>query len=230
MTTACVQNLPCVPLRNTHEVPKFYKKTKKLPNVHETKEDFCGAVKKFHNKYPTLTSLYTNEETKRKLTDQSNLWSYGTPFLVKLLFTGNLPKSFFDDICKASENSKKRSQTMQSSEPRVKSGRELWHPKDHSRLRESGRRVEQKIFEARMRHLEHMENVSLRAEKRRIRTEEVLLRKAGELEKGKKAYIEKLEKKWKRPGRLIKRECQSRPTIKTPDDPVFQLTETKLFH
>lgn len=135
---------------------------------------------------------------------------------------------------------------MQSGEPRVKSNRELWQPKDYTHLRECGRRVEQKILEARIKHFEYMDTVSLRAEKRRLKSEEVRLRKAGELEKGKRAYIEKMEKKWKRPGRYVKRESQTHPTTQTPeyqpppsspecqpppstpDDPVFALTETKV--
>lgn len=222
--TACVQTLPSLVIPSSPRIPKFYLK-KPTSNIQETKEDFRVTVKHFQKKFPTLSSLYSsNNSNARQMTDNSNLWSYGTPYLVKLLFSGNLSKAFFDEICKACETTERKRQKKQPTED-GEEPKQIWLPKNKVKLRESGRRTEQRILEARLRHKDYLENVSIRAEKLRNKTEVIRLKKAGEMGRGKTIALERMQKEQIRPSRLIQRQVRSPLIIQSIKHKVFELTE-----
>ena len=187
----------------------------------------------FQSRFPPISQLQADSIQKRKLPgNMSHLWSYGTPFLLKLLFSGNLPKAFYDEICRQNLPNKRNFKHLSEQCEKGNEKVELWEPKDATRIRELGRRVEQRIIEARLRQKETSKNLwEQKSEERRKRTEAVLLRKAGFMESGKRAYIEKIEKQSKKykPRKVRKRNQDKVPETNAPSpiNGVFVLTETK---
>lgn len=168
----------------------------KISEIPEEVSDALHANSKaFQNRFPPISHIQVQNSQRRKLPGNfSNLWSYGTPFLVKLLFSGHLPQTFFDELCSAVQDPVNRRRLWHRKETHVERNKELWEPKDFYRLREQGRHTDQRILQARLRHKERLlQTQNAKHEHSRERTEAVLLKKAGTMNTGMKSYLNKIE-------------------------------------
>lgn len=205
-------------------------------NINGVTEEISNGIqansKAFQNRFPPISHLQVQNNQRRKAPGNfSNLWSYGTPFLVKLLFTGNLPQTFFDELCSAIQDPVNRKKLWHRKETHVEKSKDLWEPKDWARLRDQGRHVVLKIIDARLRQKEKMlQTQNAMQEHSRERTEAVLMKKAGMMSSGKKSYLNKIEQQAEkiRHTRRIKR-APTRET-ETPHIPasIFNLTDSTL--
>lgn len=132
-----------------------------------------------------------------------NYWSYGTSYLVTLLFNGQLPSSFLKEVCHGHINKEKPAKTNQPCSPLYKRQKELWEPKDHKKLQITARRIEQKVMQARLRQRERYDAISSKIHTTIDRDEDILLAKGGTMERGKRAYLDKLATKTKVPQRKV---------------------------
>lgn len=125
-----------------------------------------------------------------------NYWSYGTSYLVTLLFNGRLPQSFLKEVCHnhgKKENKGDLITTGQAYTLRQKRKKELWEHKDHKKLQESARRVEQKVMLARQRQRTRHDSIASKIHETKERGEKILLTKEGMMERGKRAFLNKLK-------------------------------------
>ncbi|XP_060079281.1 uncharacterized protein LOC132558703 [Ylistrum balloti] len=124
-----------------------------------------------------------------------NYWSYGTSYLVTLLFNGRLPKSFLKEVCHSHNKKEKEdlSAVGQEYTPRHKRKKELWEPKDYKKLQEDARRTEQKVMLARWRQRTRHDSISAKIHETKEREENVLLAKEEIMERGKRAFLNKLK-------------------------------------
>ncbi|XP_052808481.1 uncharacterized protein LOC128237191 isoform X2 [Mya arenaria] len=133
--------------------------------------------------------------------------AYGAPDIVKKIYTGQLPMTYFNDIC---YGRKSTPQEFQYSTPLMNRVKELWEPKSVSQ--EQGRHVLMDIQDARVRRYNQIESQCAR--KRMIRckrTEAALMRKAEITPRGVQAYLVRLEReKEKLDERIRERKCGRR--------------------
>ncbi|OWF52221.1 uncharacterized protein LOC110448037 [Mizuhopecten yessoensis] len=129
-----------------------------------------------------------------------NYWSYGTSYLVTLLFNGRLPNSFLKEVChgpikpiKKEKVEKKESVTKQPCTSTFHRKKELWEPKDHKKLKEDARRVEQRVMLARGRQRTRHDSISAKIHEFKAREENILLRKEEIMARGKRAFLSKLK-------------------------------------
>lgn len=180
-------------------------------------------IKAFKDRLPPVTSYRMSGKQRKNVRSGPNYWAYGTSYLVTLLFNGQLPKSFLKQLCdnpEVPEKEKKHLNTYRG--PVVQSKQRevaLWEPKNYKRIQESGRRIEPKILEARWRQRDRLDSISLRLSSKKPKGEEVLLKKEETMGRGKKAYLNKVERENKHKQPAIKR-----PQTPT-DEPIFELTE-----
>ncbi|XP_033762866.1 uncharacterized protein LOC117344282 [Pecten maximus] len=128
-----------------------------------------------------------------------NYWSYGTSYLVTLLFNGRLPNSFLKEVCHShiKKESEDLTATGQQYTPKHKRKKELWEPKDYKRLQEVARRTEQKVMVARWRQRTRHDSISSKIHETKEREEKILLTKEGMMERGKRAFLNKLKSRAK---------------------------------
>lgn len=153
------------------------------------------------------------------------LWAYGTPQLtpqlIQLVFGGNVPKIYGKQwqIDKNICNFPKVGKNSQSVDRKT----ELWYPKNWKKCQVDGRRTEQKILNARWRQRQIFDAISLKLNENRKPAENVLLKKAGTMERGKQAYLAKMDKnaeKIKQNRKMFRRKKTSNPPADGPTDKV----------
>ncbi|KAH3720299.1 uncharacterized protein LOC127856233 isoform X2 [Dreissena polymorpha] len=116
--------------------------------------------------------------------------AYGAPNIIKKIYTGQLPATYFNDICYG-QQAHPRGEFLYSA--RMERQHELSEPKHLSR--EQARHVVRDIQDARFRKARQLEQQSALKKKERTRRAEVArLRVAEGVPRGKLAYLGKLER------------------------------------
>lgn len=116
-------------------------------------------------------------------------YAYGSPEIVRKIFTGKLTPSYFNDVC---YGRKQTPQEFRFDTP-IERVKPLWEPKQVPR--DTKRHVLQKIEDARYRKQSMLEKASIKKEKERMRrSEAALLRESEQMSRGVTAYLVKLER------------------------------------
>ncbi|KAK3108636.1 hypothetical protein FSP39_012204 [Pinctada imbricata] len=100
MTTCCSTTQP-FPSPKQDRRRTGSRQTKRETSNEDTEFPIQVSSYAFRSRLPRISQVQAENIQRRKLpVNMSHLWSYGTPFLLKLLFSGNLPKPFYDEICR----------------------------------------------------------------------------------------------------------------------------------
>lgn len=106
---------------------------------------------------------------------QDNWFRYANPCILKLLYTGKIPGSYFEEQCiNAGKEHKMGGEDCFWHRQTRRRDTNLWETKPHG---ESCRRIEQSVTAARERHRGRLNDIADKARNQTRRTEQVLLKK-----------------------------------------------------